>query len=90
MTDLRLKITCLLPLRSKVRTQLAPKTLCENVSSHLRKDGDSTKSELFRGLPLPIKLEKSLNNLKSVVMTLNPFNSIHLMCKVYMRQCCVF
>ena len=44
--DLRLKTTCLSPLRSWVRGPLAPKTLCENVSSYLRKECGFTKSEL--------------------------------------------
>ena len=45
--DLRLNISCRSPLRSLVRASLAPKTLCEKVSSYLRTDGGSTQSELL-------------------------------------------
>ena len=63
-----------LPLTAKVvgSRPARSKTLCEKVSSYLRKDGGSTQSELFWGIPPPIKLEKSSNNLKCVKMTLNP------------------
>ena len=54
-TDLHLKITCLSPLRSKVRAPLDPKTLCEKVSSYLRKDGGSSSNN---------KTGKSFNNTK--------------------------
>ena len=52
---------------------------------YFRNDGGSTQSELFWGLPPPIKLEKSLNNLKCVDMTLYPiqFNSSYKKCKTY-------
>ena len=77
-TDLRFKITCLSPLRSWVRASLAPKTLCYRVSSYLRKYGGSTQSELFWSLSPPVKLEKSLNNLKCVKHDVNPFNSFKI------------
>ena len=51
---------------------------CKKVSSFLRKDGGSTQPELFWGLIQPIKLEKPLNNLKCVEITLNLFNSVLL------------
>ena len=54
-----LPLTAKVPGSSPARSKI---TLCEKVSSYLRKDSGSTQSELFWGLPLPIKLKKSLNN----------------------------
>ena len=77
-----------LPLTANVvgSSTLTPETLCEKVSSYLRKDGGSTQCELFWGLSTPIKLEKSLNNLKCVEMTLHQFNSLLWLQHTFQRR----